>query len=179
MVTTFILDLRQVKFLQPCTRKELEEAEAIGGMRNPHQSVAKLPKAKKMGRLVNTLLRKALELWPSLEKTGRAILTGEKVAPMDEKVVDKVRKSVLSLLGCEESQRVRTARASTPLQASVIGAWGKLVGDPDSETLVSWLDHGAPLGYTQPGHTTHPRPTGSHHKAGGRQEEESGDLGSP
>ena len=112
--------------------------------------MAKLPKAKKMGRLVNTLLRKALELWPSLEKTGRAMLTGEKVAPMDEKVVDKVRKSVLSLLGGEESQRVRTARASTPLQASIIGAWGKLVGDPDSETLISWLDHGAPLGYTQP-----------------------------
>ena len=53
-------------------------------------------------------------------------------------------------IGGEKGERVRSARANTPLQASVIGAWGKLVEDPDSQTLTNWLDHGAPLGYTQP-----------------------------
>lgn len=58
-------------------------------MRNPHLSLRRLPKARKIGNLVNTLLRKALELWPSLEETGKAILSGSTVQPLDEKVVEK------------------------------------------------------------------------------------------
>lgn len=49
-------------------------------MRNPHLSLRWLPKAQKVGRLINQLLKKALLLWPSLEDTGRAILTGTEVA---------------------------------------------------------------------------------------------------
>ena len=69
---------------------------------------------------------------------------------MDERIVSAVRNSVLGLLSGSTGSRDRKAKASTPLRAEVIEAWGRCVGDPDSETIAGWLDNGAPLGYTQP-----------------------------
>ena len=119
-------------------------------MRNPHRSIQRLPKSKKVGRLVRVLLEKALDLWPSLVRPASLILQGKEAEAMDEKVVEQVRRSVLLLLAGDQGERVRTAVAKTPLRANVIEAWGKAIEDPDADTLASWLDHGAPLGYTQP-----------------------------
>lgn len=69
---------------------------------------------------------------------------------MDERIVSAVRNSVLGLLSGSTGSRDRKAKANTPLRAEVIEAWGRCVGDPDSETIAGWLDNGAPLGYTQP-----------------------------
>lgn len=65
---------------------------------------------------------------------------------MDERIVSAVRNSVLGLLSGSTGSRDRKAKANTPLRAEVIEAWGRCVGDPDSETIAGWLDNGAPLG---------------------------------
>ena len=53
------------------------------------------------------------------------------------------------MLGGSDEPRHRTARATTPIQANVIEKWGQATGDPDSQTLAEWLDHGAPLVFSQ------------------------------
>ena len=119
-------------------------------MRNPQLSVKRMPRANLMGKLVRSLLEKAIDLWPSLQVAAAQILRGDTAEAMDSKVVCQVRQSVLLLLSGHLGERNRTAKADTPLQASVIEAWGRAIDDPDAEVLAEWLDHGAPLGYTQP-----------------------------
>ena len=46
--------------------KERENEEALGGMRNPHRSLPRLPGARRYGGSVRSLLNKAVELWPNL-----------------------------------------------------------------------------------------------------------------
>ena len=55
----------------------------------------------------------------------------------------------MKVLGASESETYSkgTARARTPIQASVLRAWGAATDDPDAATLAEWLDHGAPLGF--------------------------------
>ena len=130
--------------------KERENEEALGGMRNPHRSLPRLPGARRYGGSVRSLLNKAVELWPNLIEPAFNILKGREASPMDERVVSAVRNSVLGLLSGSTDCRDRKAKADTPLRAEVIEAWGRCVGDPDSETIADWLDNGAPLGYTQP-----------------------------
>ena len=119
-------------------------------MRNPQLSVKRMPRANLMGKMVRSLLEKAIDLWPSLQVAAAQILRGDTAEAMDSKVVCQVRQSVLLLLSGHLGERNRTAKADTPLQASVIEAWGRAIEDPDAEVLAEWLDHGAPLGYTQP-----------------------------
>ena len=119
-------------------------------MRNPHRSVGRLPAARRYGGLVRSLLIRAVELWPKLTGPAFNILNGKEAEPLDTSVVAAVRKSILGLLSGSTERRHRTAKAATPLRAEVIEAWGRCVGDPDSRTIAEWLDHGAPLGYTQP-----------------------------
>eukprot|EP00435_Cladocopium_sp_Y103_P021280 s2656_g5.t1 len=118
-------------------------------MRNPRESIQRMPKAKNVSWQIRELFYKTQELWPSLIETAKAILKGEAPSSMDERVIQHVRDTVIKMIGGPTSSRTRTARAQTPLQANVIEAWGKAAGDPDSEILARWLDHGAPLGFTQ------------------------------
>ena len=131
-------------------RKEVEDDASLGGMRNPHLSLKRLPKARAVGEAVKALFTKAQQLWPNLRTPAMQILRGEKPDEMDEQVVRHVRSSVLKLLGSEGAEGNRTARACTPIQAEVLRAWGRATLDPDSSTLADWLEHGAPLGFKQP-----------------------------
>ena len=79
---------------------------------------------------------------------ARAILQGEKPTELPEELVKQLRGSFLKLAG-SPGARARTARANTPLCSEVFAAWGANTEDPDSYTLAEWLDHGAPLGFSQ------------------------------
>ena len=61
----------------------------------------------------------------------------------------RVEDAGTSSVGGPTGPRVRTARATTPIDANVIQAWGAHSGDPDTQHLCNWLDNGAPLGYAQ------------------------------
>ena len=52
-------------------------------------------------------------------------------------------------MGTTLRPRQRTARASTPIHAGIIEAWGVATKDPDTKHLSQWLDRGAPLGYSE------------------------------
>ena len=128
------------------TQRELENRRALGGMRNPHISVSRLPNTWARGRAVSQLLTKAQKLWPNLTGPAKAILSGKEPKDLPLDVVHKMRDIILNTLW-DTKPRQRTAKATTPLQSQVIAGWK---GDPDSETLATWLDHGAPMGFTVP-----------------------------
>ena len=130
------------------SRREAENEEAIGGMRNPHRAMARMPRTQAFGQMVAELLDKAIELWPELEVPAKAILSGEPASELPDGLVASVRKSFLRMTDGERG-RPRTARAETPIQSQVLSSWGRHTEDPDAEVLAGWLDHGAPLGFTQ------------------------------
>ena len=105
---------------------------------------------------MHKILLQSLQQWPELVEPARAILQGREPKDYPVDLLEKTRSAVLTALGATDSvrHRTRTAPANTPIQASVIEAWGHASDDPDSTTLASWLDHGAPLGISEPIGTT-------------------------
>ena len=128
------------------TQREVENRMALGGMRNPHISVSRLPKTWERGDAVRQLLFKAQNLWKKeLQAPAVAILSGKEPQEMPPGIIGQVRRVLLNTLW-DTQPRTRTARASTPLNSQVIAGWKE---DPDSSTLADWLDHGAPMGFTK------------------------------
>ncbi|CAK9106255.1 Uncharacterized protein SCF082_LOCUS49493 [Durusdinium trenchii] len=118
-------------------------------MRNPHLAIPRIPGLIVPGSRVRAILEEAQLAQPELTAIGRDILTGREAIPFPAEVIAHLRARVVQALGGAQKQRDRTARATTPIEANVIEAWGNATGDPDSATLCEWLDHGAPLGYHQ------------------------------
>ena len=118
-------------------------------MRNPAASVLKMPHVRNPAWQVRELLYKAQSLWPQLANPAEAILEGRPATEIPAEIVERVRGSLIRMLGGYNGPRARTARAQTPIQANVIEAWGQATHDPDTQHLSQWLDHGAPLGFTQ------------------------------
>ena len=131
-------------------KKEVENLQALGGMRNPHLSIKRLPFTVLPGQKVRLLFLKAQELWPELHETAAGILTNQKPRDFPQEVIALLRRTTITLLGGEKATRPRSARANTPISSEVIACWGRASKDPDAETLASWLDHGAPMGFTNP-----------------------------
>ena len=101
--------------------KQVEDEQALGGMRNPHLSVSRIPRARTVGKLVRALLSKAVELGPCLLNSGRAVLTGQPIPELDSVVMEHTRAAVLKVLGGEtDGSETRTARALTPLQPEIL-----------------------------------------------------------
>ena len=128
-------------------QRESENAEAIGGMRNPLKSIRRIPKSDMAGRAVFKLLKQATS-HPSVKSLVDQILTGGQAAPISAQLIDKLRQLVCSL--SPGTFQPSTAKACTPLQPQIFDAWGRISGDPDSPVLAQWLRSGAPLGFTEP-----------------------------
>ena len=114
------------------TQREVENRMALGGMRNPHISVSRLPNTWERGDAVRQLLFKAQNLWKKeLQAPAVAILSGKEPQEMPPDIIGQVRRVLLNTLW-DTQPRTRTARASTPLHSQVIAGWKE---DPDSSTL--------------------------------------------
>ena len=133
-------------------------------MRNPRAAAAKLPRSLIAGEAINELLLNAAT-HPEAVRITKALLGGQKTVPLDKAFVEKLRELVVGLLapaGVQLPQK--STRASTPISAEVLWAWGEFTEDPDAKLLATWLREGAPLGYSQPIPCTgvFPRVTGPH-----------------
>lgn len=119
-------------------------------MRNPATSAAKIPKSLHFGNAIGELLHLASSHESVLSQVDH-LLNGEAAKPLDSRLINHLRSSVLEVLGNDiEGLPIRSATARTPLQPEIFWAWGKATGDPDSVTLASWLQTGAPLGFSEP-----------------------------
>eukprot|EP00435_Cladocopium_sp_Y103_P023242 s2849_g5.t1 len=115
-------------------------------MRNPHISTSRIAGMHARGKVVRAFLQKAQELWPDLRLSALAILQGEEPPEFSTKIIERLRQILVGTLWSRPTERRRTAVADTPIRAEVIEGWQE---DPDSATLASWLDHGAPMGYSE------------------------------
>ena len=59
--------------------RDLEDEEALGGMRNPQKAVSSLQGSTELGRTMRGLLETGISQCPSLEDTARDILEGKEV----------------------------------------------------------------------------------------------------
>ena len=131
-------------------QKEVENVQALAKMKNPHLSIKRLPFTILPGQKVRLLFLKAQELWPELRETAKEILTNGSPKPFPEEVVTLLRRTTLTLLGSDGSQRQRLAKANTPICSELLAEWGNASRDPDAGTLAAWLDNGAPMGFLDP-----------------------------
>ena len=65
-----------------------------------------------------------------------------------EPYVDASRFKLAVLLSCDEPERVRRHRCTTPVQAGMLEAWAAKAEGPGIGT-VDWLKHGALAGISQ------------------------------
>lgn len=130
--------------------KDLENQHAIGGMRNPKESAKRIPKSLVIGEAVYELLTTACK-FIQVQDLVDDLIAGRPAVNLPPKIVELVREQVLSLLAPDGvSVEPKISKADTPLSAEVLWAWGLATGDPDSQVLSSWLQRGAPLGFTEP-----------------------------
>ncbi|CAE7734064.1 SMYD2, partial [Symbiodinium necroappetens] len=87
---------------EPRTEREEQNSQALGGMRNPRRSLDRVQGARQVGRALHKLLRGCLAKWPGLKLPAKAILRGEAPDELGDKLVDKVRTAVLTVLGAPD-----------------------------------------------------------------------------
>ena len=108
-------------------------------MRNPRAAAAKLPRSLIAGEAINELLLNAAT-HPEAVRITKALLGGQKTVPLDKAFVEKLRELVVGLLapaGVQLPQK--STRASTPISAEVLWAWGEFTEDPDAKLLAGHL----------------------------------------
>ena len=140
--------------LTPKTLRETENEAALGGMRQPERSVSKQPKAVKQGQVIAALLDKIIDKWPEVQETASSILRGEEAKEWNPTITELARRLTLKVLNVNSQLPDKSTRASTPLCAEVIEAWGANTEDVDSAVIAKWLRTGAPLGFLDPIPTT-------------------------
>ena len=106
--------------------RDLENRRAIGGMRNPSESVSKLKGYAQAGKVVFDLLWKASDHL-SVTSQVRSMLGGVPAEPIETGLVNCLRRLIVSLTpkGVTELP-AKTAKASSPISPEIISAWGIL-----------------------------------------------------
>ena len=132
------------------TERDRQNELAIGGMRNPKVSASKVPNSLNWGKCLYQAIAKFCQ-YRQARDLVRNLLNGSPAEPIDEELVDQLRSQLLAQLGYSEGGLpAKTAKASSPLYPPLFAAWGQATGDPDAQTLASWIQVGAILGYSTP-----------------------------
>ena len=119
-------------------------------MRNPAQSILKLPLSQTLGETVRELIDTGVSKFPHLKNTAEDIINGrEEVRPLDPDAMAKLDNAMMVLFQ-PEGLPPKTVEAHTPIKAAILQGWAEHTEDPDAETLAKWLQQGAPLGFDEP-----------------------------
>eukprot|EP00435_Cladocopium_sp_Y103_P030761 s851_g7.t1 len=119
--------------------KEIEDREALGGMRNPRLSADKIPKSLIAGQAIHELLLEAAGHQETMRLT-KALLSGQKAEPMDPRFIGKLRKLVVDLLAPDGVWLPeKTTKAATPISPEVLWAWGEFTRPGRQNFMASWL----------------------------------------
>ena len=88
--------------------------------------------------------------WKPVARLVDCLLEQLPATQLEPQLVQKVRQVVVDFLAPRGTDLIhKTAVASTPLSAQLIAAWGQATNDPDAEILATWLQVGAPLGFSE------------------------------
>ena len=130
------------------TREELNDF-AIGGMRNPAMSVARLHQVKKVGEQIDQAWRSFVTDFPQAIDLARDY--GSREAKFDDKVLRNWTARLEGLLEVNEQEGI-TLKDNTefrsPLNSFLWDAWRMKARDPE-QYLGQWAREGVPLGMDQ------------------------------
>ena len=125
----------------------LEEETVIGGLREVHKSMDKLPDSYcTFGRHLHDGVRSLLDANP--DWIPRCLeLIGNPDADIDtvKDAVESVRAFISSACGCTNDAPITGADCATSIRAHLLEAWRSKAGDPDDQ-VHDWLVGGAPAG---------------------------------
>ena len=128
---------------QPSNIRHDENRRAIGGMRNPLQSLDRVPGHVEVGRRISTILDELLEERPHIITTVVKSIGVEKdQAPaLKDYDISEAQKRMAKYLQADLHDNPGLAEVCAPL----LKGWQEAAHDPDSH-LISWLYSGAPAG---------------------------------
>ena len=125
-------------------QRDRENAEAIGGMRNPKGSVDQLPGLGGFGRWFSEFLDEFIVKRPELRTCVETTRRGEPV-PFPQEMVREAQLELAEALGTELQEST-----GSPLCSSLLRALADWTDDPDASLLADWVDTGAPIGIRHP-----------------------------
>ena len=124
--------------------RNVENSQALGGMRRPDLAVASKPGYATVGRKLRAVLQEFLDMDTEGELVIERIRAGAKPDGFSPGLLSRLRAGLLQALGCSATP------SSTGPQVELFRAWGLAVGDQDcAEFLPRWLVEGAPMGITR------------------------------
>ena len=116
-------------------QREWENQKAIGGLRNPYQAVARLPKAWKAGsRLKAAILRAMRREATRLPARGEGLKRG-----LEPRLVQAAVEELAGEFGTSPTEE------ANPYRSKLLAAMLRAAGDPEEDVPV-WMEHGYPLG---------------------------------
>jgi len=126
--------------------KETENLAALGGLRDAHKAVQKLPAAAKVGKELHTRIAELLVSNPQwVTRTIDVIGKDESAIGIIDEPVRAVRTLLCDFLGCKNDQAISNEKCSTSIRAHLLEAWRALACDPDDQVFL-WLTEGTPAG---------------------------------
>jgi hypothetical protein len=120
--------------------RNLANERALGGMRDPASSLARIPNACVAGEKIRDSLLNIIPLHESVRATVEQILRGLPVAGFSSSAVSAARIAVKSALGAPSG-----LPQPRGLQPDIFAAYCQASGDPDTP-LSDWITNGAPMG---------------------------------
>ena len=121
-------------------RRERENREAIGGMRDPARSVKKVPGWHLAGKKVREVLEPIVDEHLNEFENIFANIGKENSFGITEKVINKARKKMTDMMGC---QNVRPP--DNCIDPLIMAALIEMAQDPD-DVLPAWVGGATPLG---------------------------------
>ena len=125
--------------------RNLENQQALGGMRRPDLSVRRNPAYRTIGQALHGMAPSFIKDNPTTLQVVRDLRLGKAVSGFSERISAAFRTEWFHTLGMDAPPR------GLGPDADVIEAWGQATMDPDArEILPHWLRPGAPLGILEP-----------------------------
>ena len=131
--------------LDPVAREHrtAENADCLGGMRNPARAVARCPSWQTLGPSIRAWIHAHRHQLPQVDQMVTDLRAGRPIEAVPAIVADPLRHEFLEWLGYDKP-------SEEPLAMSMFKALGRQAGDYDLEHILpTWLSpsEGAPLGF--------------------------------
>ena len=134
---------------QPKSRKHLDNLKVsltVGGMRDPHTAISKLPNVLNLGLKVQAAWDRFVRTKRSAWETAETY--GTKECSLDKDVVAAWKVELKRIFGAKGAAAVKLKSPNeyrTPVDVELFEAWQRRSGDPDVH-VPTWLREGTPLG---------------------------------
>ncbi len=133
--------------------RELENREAIGGMRNPHMSITKCQLDRNMRVKTRNVLLRAIKTEPRIARTVVQNLHDKSDTPIPHQVIAVVRTELKRIWATDDTlpHQDEPGGPLTGVDADLMSDFSVAVKDPDVE-MPTWFrrDTGAPFGAENP-----------------------------